>query len=47
MPETFLNIGKKMVEVGLVVGFILGGLVAIILLAAFASGKARRFWNER
>ncbi len=47
MPETFLNIGKKMVEVGLIVGFILGGLVAIILLAAFASGKARRFWNER
>jgi len=47
MPETFLNIGKKMVEVGLVVGFILGALVAIILLAAFASGKVRRYWNER
>ena len=47
MQETFLNIGKKMVEAGLIVGFILGGLVAIILLAAFASGKIRRFWNER
>lgn len=47
MPEIFLNIGKKMVEVGLIAGFILGGLVAIILLAAFGSGKVRRFWNER
>ena len=47
MPETFLSIGKKMVEVGLIVGFILGGLVAIILLATFASDKVRRFYNER
>lgn len=47
MLETFSNIGKKMIETGLIVGFILGGLVAIILLAAFASGKVRRFWNER
>lgn len=47
MPEIFLNIGKKMVEVGLIAGFILAGSVAIILLAVFASGKARRFWNER
>lgn len=47
MLETFLNIGKKMVEIGLAVGFILGGLVAIILTAAFVSGKTRRFWNER
>jgi hypothetical protein len=47
MLETFLNTGKKMVEIGLAVGFILGGLVAIIVTAAFVSGKARRYWNER
>lgn len=47
MPETFSNIGKQMVGLGLVVGFILAGLVAIILLATFGSGKVRRWFNER
>jgi hypothetical protein len=47
MPEIFSNIGKQMVGLGLIVGFILAGLVSIILLAAFGSGKVRRWWYER
>jgi tetrahydromethanopterin S-methyltransferase subunit F len=47
MQEIFSNIGKQMVGLGLIVGFILAGLVVIILLAAFGSGKIRRFFNER
>lgn len=47
MQETFSNIGKQMVGLGLIVGFILAGLVVTILLAVFGSGKVRRFWNER
>ena len=47
MLEMFLNTGKKMVEIGLAVGFILGASVAIILTAVFVSGKTRRFFDER
>jgi hypothetical protein len=47
MQEIFLNIGKRMVEVGLIVGFILGGLVAIILIGLFGSDKIRRWFGER
>jgi len=47
MRQIFSNIGKIMVEVGLIAGFILGGLVAIILLAISASARARRWWYER
>ena len=47
MPEIFSNIGKQMVGLGLIVGFIFTGLVAIILVAAFGSAKIRRFFDER
>ena len=47
MRETFLNIGKQMVGLGLVVGFIFAGLAAIILCAAFGSERIRRFFDER
>lgn len=47
MQEIFSNIGKQMVGLGLIVGFILAGLVAIILLAALGSAKVRRWWYER
>ena len=47
MREIFSNIGKIMVEIGLVVGFTLVGLVAIILTAICGLGKIRRWWNER
>lgn len=47
MPEIFSNIGKQMVGLGLIVGFIFAGLVGIILCAAFGSGRVRRFFDER
>jgi hypothetical protein len=47
MRETFSNIGQTMVGVGLLVGFILAGLVGIILLGVSGLGKIRRFFNER
>ena len=47
MQEMFSNFGKNMVGLGLIVGFLLGGLVAIILSAAFGSGKVRRWFYER
>lgn len=47
MQEIFSNIGKQMVGLGLIAGFILAGLVGIILLAAFGSAKIRRFFDER
>jgi len=47
MPEIFSNIGKQMVGLGLIVGFIFAGLVGIILSVAFGSGRVRRFFDER
>jgi hypothetical protein len=47
MRQIFLNIGQNLVGIGLLVGFILGGLVGIILLAILATGKVRRFFDER
>ena len=47
MHKIFSNIGQNLVGMGLLVGFILAGLVGIILLAISASGKARRFFDER
>ena len=47
MRETFLNIGKEMVGLGLIVGFIFAGLVGIILSVAFGWDKTRRFFYER
>ena len=47
MPKIFLHIGQILVEVGLVVGFIFGGLVALILIATFGSDKIRRWFGER
>jgi len=47
MRETFLNIGKEMIGLGLIVGFIFAGLVGIILCAAFGSVRIRRWFDER
>jgi hypothetical protein len=47
MPEIFSNIGKQMVGLGLIVGFIFAGLVGIILSVTFGWDKARRFFYER
>lgn len=47
MQEMFSNFGKNMVGLGLIVGFLLGGLVAIILSAVFGSDKIRRWFHER
>ena len=47
MPKMFSHIGQILVEVGLVVGFIFGGLVALILIATFGSDKIRRWFGER
>jgi hypothetical protein len=47
MPEIFSNIGKQMVGLGLIVGFIFAGLVGIILSVAFGWDKTRRFFHER
>jgi hypothetical protein len=47
MPEIFSNIGKQMVGLGLIVGFIFAGLVGIILCVAFGSDKIKRWFYER
>ena len=47
MRQIFSNIGQNLVGAGLLVGFILAGLVGIILLAVSALGKVRRFFDER
>ena len=47
MPEIFSNIGKEMIGLGLIVGFIFAGLVGIILSVAFGWDKTRRFFYER
>lgn len=47
MQKTFSHIGQILVEVGLVVGFIFGVLVALILTATFGSDKIRRWFGER
>jgi hypothetical protein len=47
MPEIFSNIGKQMVGLGLIVGFIFAGLVGIILCATFGSVRIRRWFDER
>jgi hypothetical protein len=47
MQKIYSHIGQILVEVGLVVGFIFGVLVALILIGTFGSDKIRRWFGER
>jgi hypothetical protein len=47
MLETFLELGKWVVLIGLGVGFIFGGSVGLALLAGWLLDKLERIFNER